>query len=149
MMITGNIENMQTLTGYIGSTGIKGIITKQDSQSSVKGYVQNRQTLTGHIKNVNGITGIITNMPEQSAKSDHVFVIVDLLQMHEQRIIYHNANVVVSLTAQSSQPVSKQIDISAVPVVVAVNSVTAGYASFSNNSITVQSAIAIKEEVNE
>lgn len=148
MKITGRITQMQSITGTIK--------VMSDSINSTVGDVVcingtiSRQTkrLSGTVKNPSHVHGII-NKPSGQGKNDHVFVIVDLLKMHEQRIIYHNANVVVSLTAQSSQPVSKQIDISAVPVVVAVNSVTAGYASFSNNSITVQSAIAIKEEVNE
>ena len=124
MMITGNIQNMQTLTGYIGSTGIKGIITKQDSQSSVKGYVQNRQTLTGHIKNVNGITGIITNMPEQSAKNDHVFVIVDLIKFHEQQLIVNSG---IGLAFPSTT--------------VSVNSMTANNIAFSSGNITVNKEV--------
>ena len=141
MMITGNIRNMQTLTGHIGNTGIKGIITKQNSQSSVKGYVQNRQTLTGHIKNVNGITGIITNMPEQSAKSDHVFVIVDLLQMHEQQTLINSANTILPLTAQNLQAISGQININTIPTTITVNSMTANNISFSAENIMVNEEV--------
>lgn len=145
-MLTGNIQCVKTITGHISQNGMKGNIKNPDR---IRGIVSQTQRLSGTVKNPSHVHGIISKPSYEHGKNDHVFVIVDLLKMHEQRIIYHNANVVVSLTAQSSQPVSKQIDISAVPVVVAVNSVTAGYASFSNNSITVQSAIAIKEEVNE
>lgn len=123
-MIIGNIQNMQNLTGYIDSTGIKGIITKQDGQESVKGYVQNRQTLTGHIKNVSSITGIITNMPEQSAKSDHVFVIVDLIKFHEQQLIVNSG---IGLAFPSTT--------------VSVNSMTANNIAFSNGNIIVNKEV--------
>lgn len=148
IVLKGRIIPTQNTVGNV-LTVPKSVDGNINSQKQIGGIVSTQtQRLSGIIKNPSHVHGII-NKPSGQGKNDHVFVIVDLLQMHEQRIIYHNANVVVSLTAQSSQPVSKQIDISAVPVVVAVNSVTAGYASFSNNSITVQSAIAIKEEVNE
>ena len=124
MMITGNIQNMQTLTGYIGSTGIKGIITKQDSQSSVKGYVQNRQTLTGHIKNVNGITGIITKKSSESSQSDHVFVIVDLIKFHEQQLIVNSG---IGLAFPSTT--------------VSVNSTTANNIAFSSGNIIVNKEV--------
>lgn len=149
IVLKGRIIPTQNTVGNV-LTVPKSVDGNINSQKQIGGIVSTQtQRLSGIIKNPSHVHGIISKPSYEHGKNDHVFVIVDLLQMHEQRIIYHNANVVVSLTAQSSQPVSKQIDISAVPVVVAVNSVTAGYASFSNNSITVQSAIAIKEEVNE
>lgn len=141
-MLTGYIQNKQTLTGHISdSSGIHGIITKPLEQSTVTGYIQNIPNFTGHIKSVDGITGIITNMPEQSAKSDHVFVIVDLLQMHEQQTLINSANTILPLTAQNLQAISGQININTVPTTITVNSMTANNISFSAENIMVNEEV--------
>ena len=140
-MITGNIQNMQTLTGYIGNTGIKGIITKQNSQSSVKGYVQNRQTLTGHIKNVSGITGIITKKSSESSQSDHQFVIVDLVKLQAQMLAVSNVTAIVPFTAEATQTVSTQFSIHAVPTQVTVNQETASNVALTATNITVNEEV--------
>ena len=105
------------------------------------GYIQNKQTLTGHISDSSGIHGIITNMPEQSAKSDHVFVIVDLLQMHEQQTLINSANTILPLTAQNLQAISGQININTVPTTITVNSMTANNISFSAENIMVNEEV--------
>ena len=121
-MLTGYIQNKQTLTGHISdSSGIHGIITKPLEQSTVTGYIQNIPNFTGHIKSIDGITGIITNMPEQSAKSDHVFVIVDLLKIHEQRLTVNSINAVVPFTATNTQSESSQLNINFVSETITVN----------------------------
>ena len=124
-MLTGYIQNKQTLTGHISdSSGIHGIITKPLEQSTVTGYIQNIPNFTGHIKSVDGITGIITNMPEQSAKSDHVFVIVDLIKFHEQQLIVNSG---IGLAFPSTT--------------VSVNSTTANNIAFSNGNIIVNKEV--------
>lgn len=107
----------------------------------ITGYIQNKQTLTGHIKSIGGITGTISKPSSEHAKSDHQFVVVDLLKMHEQRLAINNANVVVPFTAVNTQSASGQFRINAVSAVTAVTTMTANNISFSAANITVNEEV--------
>ena len=140
MKITGRITQMQSITGTIK--------VMSDSINSTVGDVVcingtiSRQTkrLSGTVKNPSHVHGII-NKPSGQGKNDHVFVIVDLLQMHEQQTLINSANTILPLTAQNLQAISGQININTIPTTITVNSMTANNISFSAENIMVNEEV--------
>ena len=123
MKITGRITQMQSITGTIKvmSDSINGTV---GDVVCINGTIS-RQTkrLSGTVKNPSHIHGIISK-PEQSAKSDHVFVIVDLIKFHEQQLIVNSG---IGLAFPSTT--------------VSVNSMTANNIAFSNGNIIVNKEV--------
>lgn len=107
----------------------------------ITGYVQNAKTITGRISKSKSITSTISKPSSESAKSDHVFVIVDLLKMQTQSLSVNSGNAVVPFTAMNTLSASGQFRINAVPAVVAVNPITANNISLSAVNITVNEEV--------
>lgn len=140
MKITGRITQMQSITGTIKvmSDSINGTV---GDVVCINGTIS-RQTkrLSGTVKNPSHVHGII-NKPSGQGKNDHVFVIVDLLQMHEQQTLINSANTILPLTAQNLQAISGQININTIPTTITVNSMTANNISFSAENIMVNEEV--------
>lgn len=140
MKITGRITQMQSITGTIKvmSDSINGTV---GDVVCINGTIS-RQTkrLSGTVKNPSHVHGII-NKPSGQGKNDHVFVIVDLLKMHEQQTLINSANTILPLTAQNLQAISGQININTVPTTITVNSMTANNISFSAENIMVNEEV--------
>lgn len=140
MKITGRITQMQSITGTIKvmSDSINGTV---GDVVCINGTIS-RQTkrLSGTVKNPSHIHGIISK-PSGQGKNDHVFVIVDLLQMHEQQTLINSANTILPLTAQNLQAISGQININTIPTTITVNSMTANNISFSAENIMVNEEV--------
>ncbi len=119
-MPTGYIQGVQTITGHIMQTGMKGNIKDSDR---ISGIVSQTQRLTGTIKNLSHVHGIISK-PSPNGKSDHVFVIVDLIKFHEQQLIVNSG---IGLAFPSTT--------------VSVNSMTANNIAFSNGNIIVNKEV--------
>lgn len=140
MKITGRITQMQSITGTIKvmSDSINGTV---GDVVCINGTIS-RQTkrLSGTVKNPSHVHGII-NKPSGQGKNDHVFVIVDLLQMHEQQTLINSANTILPLTAQNLQAISGQININTVPTTITVNSMTANNILFSAENIMVNEEV--------
>lgn len=140
MKITGRITQMQSITGTIKvmSDSINGTV---GDVVCINGTIS-RQTkrLSGTVKNPSHIHGIISK-PSGQGKNDHVFVIVDLLQMHEQQTLINSANTILPLTAQNLQAISRQININTIPTTITVNSMTANNISFSAENIMVNEEV--------
>ncbi len=123
--ITGTVKVSDSINGTVGDVVcINGTISRQTKR------------LSGTVKNPSHVHGII-NKPSGQGKNDHVFVIVDLLQMHEQQTLINSANTILPLTAQNLQAISGQININTIPTTITVNSMTANNISFSAENITV------------
>ena len=88
---------------------------------NLKGHIQPVQTVTGHINKGKSMTGKISKPSNEHAKSDHVFVIVDLLKIHEQRLTVNSINAVVPFTATNTQSESSQLNINFVSETITVN----------------------------
>ena len=140
MKITGRITQMQSITGTIKvmSDSINGTV---GDVVCINGTIS-RQTkrLSGTVKNPSHVHGIISK-PSGQGKNDHVFVIVDLLQMHEQQTLINSANTILPLTAQNLQAISRQININTIPTTITVNSMTANNISFSAENIMVNEEV--------
>ena len=117
-MPTGYIQNAQAITGHIIQNGMKGIL--KDS-ARISGTVNKIQQFSGTIKSPSHIHGIISKPSNEHAKSDHVFVIVDLLKIHEQRLTVNSINAVVPFTATNTQSESSQLNINFVSETITVN----------------------------
>ena len=124
MKITGRITQMQSITGTIK--------VMSDSINSTVGDVVcingtiSRQTkrLSGTVKNPSHVHGIISKPSYEHGKSDHVFVIVDLIKFHEQQLIVNSG---IGLAFPSTT--------------VSVNSMTANNIAFSNGNIIVNKEV--------
>ena len=136
-MPTGYIQGVQTITGHIMQTGMKGNIKDSDR---INGIVSQTQRLTGTVKNPSHVHGIISK-PSGHAQSDHQFVIVDLVKLQAQMLAVSNVTAIVPFTAESSQAFSTQFNINAVPAQVTVNSPTV------NNTVFTATNITVNEEV--
>ena len=121
MKITGRITQMQSITGTIKvmSDSINGTV---GDVVCINGTIS-RQTkrLSGTVKNPSHVHGIISKPSNEHAKSDHVFVIVDLLKIHEQRLTVNSINAVVPFTATNTQSESSQLNINFVSETITVN----------------------------
>ena len=140
MKITGRITQMQSITGTIKvmSDSINGTV---GDVVCINGTIsRHTKRLSGTVKNPSHVHGII-NKPSGQGKNDHVFVIVDLLQMHEQQTLINSANTILPLTAQNLQAISGQININTVPTTITVNSMTANNILFSAENIMVNEEV--------
>lgn len=135
-MITGYIQGVQTITGHIMQTGMKGNIKDSDR---ISGIVSQTQRLTGTIKNLSHLHGIISK-PSGHAQSDHQFVIVDLVKLQAQMLAVSNVTAIVPFTAEATQTVSTPFVINVVPTAVTINQETASSALTATN-------ITVNEEV--
>ena len=140
IVLKGRIIPTQNTVGNV-LTVPKSVDGNINSQKQIGGIVSTQtQRLSGIIKNPSHVHGII-NKPSGQGKNDHVFVIVDLLQMHEQQTLINSANTILPLTAQNLQAISGQININTIPTTITVNSMTANNISFSAENIMVNEEV--------
>lgn len=118
--LKGHIPKKQNITGTIKvmSDSINGTV---GDVVCINGTIS-RQTkrLSGTVKNPSHVHGII-NKPSGQGKNDHVFVVVDLLKMHEQRLTVNSINAVVPFTATNTQSENSQLNINFVSETITVN----------------------------
>lgn len=123
IVLKGRIIPTQNTIGNV-LTVPKSVDGNINSQKQIGGIVSTQtQRLSGIIKNPSHVHGIISK-PSGQGKNDHVFVIVDLLQMHEQQIIVNSG---IGLAFPSTT--------------VSVNSTTANNIAFSSGNITVNKEV--------
>lgn len=123
IVLKGRIIPTQNTVGNV-LTVPKSVDGNINNQKQIGGIVSAQtQRLSGIIKNPSHIHGIISK-PSGQGKNDHVFVIVDLLQMHEQQIIVNSG---IGLAFPSTT--------------VSVNSTTANNIAFSSGNITVNKEV--------
>lgn len=140
IVLKGRIIPTQNTVGNV-LTVPKSVDGNINSQKQIGGIVSTQtQRLSGIIKNPSHVHGII-NKPSGQGKNDHVFVIVDLLKMHEQQTLINSANTILPLTAQNLQAISRQININTIPTTITVNSMTANNISFSAENIMVNEEV--------
>lgn len=140
IVLKGRIIPTQNTVGNV-LTVPKSVDGNINSQKQIGGIVSTQtQRLSGTVKNPSHVHGIISK-PSGQGKNDHVFVIVDLLQMHEQQTLINSANTILPLTAQNLQAISGQININTVPTTITVNSMTANNISFSAENIMVNEEV--------
>ncbi len=137
-MPTGYIQGVQTITGHIMQTGMKGNIKDSDR---ISGIVSQTQRLTGTIKNLSHVHGIISK-PSPNGKSDHVFVIVDLLKLYAANTNVITANAAMPITATNTQ-VSD--DHAAMPITATNTQISSGNANINltATTVTVNQMIAV------
>ena len=134
MKITGRITQMQSITGTIK-------VMSDSINGTVGDVVCINGTISRQTKRLSGTVKNPSNKPSGQGKNDHVFVIVDLLQMHEQQTLINSANTILPLTAQNLQAISGQININTIPTTITVNSMTANNISFSAENIMVNEEV--------
>ena len=121
-MPTGYIQGVQTITGHIMQTGMKGNIKDSDR---ISGIVSQTQRLTGTVKNPSHVHGIISKPSYEHGKSDHVFVIVDLLKLYAANTNVITANAAMPITATNTQISSGNANINLTATTVTVNQMIA------------------------
>lgn len=92
------------------------------------GCLTKNKNLTGIVKKVSrNLIGTIEKPSYQTPaiEGDHKFITVDLVKMQAQQIAVDNVNAIVPFTATNTQTISRQININAVPAIIAVNQMTA------------------------
>lgn len=85
---------------------------------------QKQSIITGTISKPSHIHGTISKPSSEHAKSDHVFVTVDLLKLYAAQTNVVNANATADMSATNTQNVSSQLDINISSATVTVNQVT-------------------------
>lgn len=120
-VLKGRIIPTQNTVGNV-LTVPKSVDGNINSQKQIGGIVSAQtQRVSGIIKNPSHVHGIISKPSNEHAKSDHVFVIVDLLKIHEQRLTVNSINAVVPFTATNTQSENSQLNINFVSETITVN----------------------------
>ena len=68
----------------------------------LKGRITQKQSITGTVKNPSHVHGIISKPSYEHGKSDHVFVIVDLLKLYANQTTVIHANTALNITAANT-----------------------------------------------
>lgn len=124
IVLKGRIIPTQNMVGNV-LTVPKSVDGNINNQKQIGGIVSTQtQRLSGTVKNPSHIHGIISKPSGHGGQCDHVFVIVDLLQMHEQQLIVNSG---IGLAFPSTT--------------VSVNSMTANNIAFSSGNITVNKEV--------
>lgn len=124
IVLKGRIIPTQNTVGNV-LTVPKSVDGNINNQKQIGGIVSTQtQRLSGTVKNPSHIHGIISKPSGHGGQCDHVFVIVDLLQMHEQQLIVNSG---IGLAFPSTT--------------VSVNSMTANNIAFSSGNITVNKEV--------
>lgn len=120
IVLKGRIIPTQNTVGNV-LTVPKSVDGNINSQKQIGGIVSTQtQRLSGTVKNPSHVHGIISK-PSPHGKSDHVFVIVDLLKMQVQSLAVNSGNVAVPFTATNTQSASGQFSVDFVSTSITVN----------------------------